>query len=314
MTLRSVDLRLLIVLDAVLKERSVTRAAQRLCISQPAVSSALAKLRHLLNDELFIRVAGGIRPTPRAQDLAAPIHGLLAQLHVAFEPVTFAASTSSQSFTLAVSEHCAALLMPDLIDRLHREAPSMRVHSRPKAEHRTAAELDAGEIDYAIGVFTDVPPRFRQVTLFEDEHVCVMRPDHPLSGRMSLPGFVAAAHLGVAPFPGSDGGASSSIDRTLRQLGHERRVHACVSQLLLTPYVLQRTDLLLTTFRHLVQKLPPFATLHVEELPMTVGPVGLRLLWHPVNDNHPGHQWLRAQIIDICRRFAPGANCYAPSS
>jgi DNA-binding transcriptional LysR family regulator len=298
--LSAIDIKLLLVFEAVMTERSVSRAAQELGMSQPTVSRSLNQLRRLFDDELFIRSPGGVMPTPRASDLAGPIHDVLMRLHRIVEPAGFVPETAIRTFHLAVSDHCSTLILPALEERLRQAAPGIELRIRPKVEPFFADELDAGEIDFALGVIRDLPPRLQHVTLFNESYVCVMRAAHPLAAApLHYGDFVSADHLTVTHV----GDVTQVVDTLLRARGISRRVVLSINQSLLAPVVLARSDLILTTFRHMVERLPAFAGLHVTPVPLDIKPVAIRLVWHGGLARHPAHDWLRRMIVDICAGF-----------
>ncbi len=163
MNLRKFDLKALLVFDAVMTERSTTKASYQLSMSQPAVSSALNRLRYGLEDELFIRGADGMRPTPRALELAAPIRQALTQLSEALEPVEFVPANASRTFTFTMTDHVALLILPTLAKRLEKVAPNIDIRVKPNTNVNAPELLNSGEIDFAIGVFPNPPdPNFSQ--------------------------------------------------------------------------------------------------------------------------------------------------------
>jgi DNA-binding transcriptional LysR family regulator len=297
MNLNAIDLKLLIVFDAVMRERSVSRAAQYVGMSQPAVSNALGKLRHVLNDDLFVRVAGGVRPTPRSQELALPIHDVLTQLQSAFDPVEFAPATASRTFHIAASDHGAILILPDLLERLRSRAPGIQLRVRPKRDHMTLAQLDSGEIDFVLGIFGDLPGRMRHVSLFHDDYVCVMRAGHPLAGRpMTLRDFLTADHLAMTHV----GETAQLFDGLLARRGLERNITMTINQSLLSPMILRRSDLIMTTLARLVSRVSAFDGLHVMPVPLDLEPAEIRLAWPQTLGKHPAHVWMQEQILDVC--------------
>lgn len=300
MNLKAIDIKLLVVFDAIVRERSVTRAAQYVGMSQPAVSSALNRLRHMLDDDLFVRVAGGVRPTPRAQELALPIHDILMQLQSAFDPVEFDPETAARTFRIATSDHCAILILPELQARLRELYPGIQLRVRPKRDHMVVSQLDAGEIDFAIGIMDDLPSRVRRVMLFHDSYVCVMRPTHPLAGStISLENFLATEHIAMT----HAGEASQLFDGRLGKHRMERNIAMTINQSLLGPMILWRSDLIMTTFSHLVSRVPAFDGLHVVPVPIEMSASEICLAWPNSLGKHPAYVWLQQQIVDICSAF-----------
>ena len=286
-----------------MRERSVSRAAQDVGMSQPAVSRALNTLREMLKDELFVRSSGGMTPTAQARDLAPPVREVLARLQAIFESASFVPVASTRTFRLAVSDHCAALILPILEERLRREAPGIKLRIRPRRHLAIAGELDMGEIDLAIGSALDLPSRFKKQFLFSEPYVCVMRQGHPLAGpRLSYDAYMAAEHLAVSHM----GEPLQAVDIHLRKEGTKRRIPITMNQALLAPEVLQRSDLILTTQLNLVRRLSAFKDMHVVPLPVPVEPLPVHLAWHRDLARHAAHEWLRLTITDVCIGMAIG--------
>ena len=301
--LSTIDIRLLLVFEALMRERSVSRAAQEVGMSQPAVSRALNTLREMLKDELFVRSSGGMMPTAHARDLGPPIREVLARLQAIFESANFVPGASTRTFRLAVSDHCAALILPVLGERLRKEAPGIKLRIRPRRHLAVAGELDMGEIDLAIGSALDLPSRIKKQFLFSEPYVCVMRRDHPLAGhRLSYDDYMAAEHVAVSHM----GEPLQAVDIHLRKDGTKRRIPITVNQALLAPEVLQRSDLILTTQLNLVRRLSAFKELHIVPLPVPVEPLAVHLAWHRDLAKHTAHEWLRRTIIDVCAGMAIG--------
>src|SRR5438552_3712214 len=165
------DLNLLIVFDAVTQERSVTRAGGKVGLSQPAVSHALSRLRHMLKDELFIRTPDGMVPTPRSEQLAEPLRRALSDMQLALETETFVPKEARRQFVIAVNNYAAVLLAPPILTASTAVAPGIRLDLRPSGTRDILALLDRGELDLAIGTFDDIGERFASVPILEDSFV-----------------------------------------------------------------------------------------------------------------------------------------------
>src|SRR5580704_7424260 len=185
------DLNLLIVFDAVMQERSVTRAGSRIGLSQPAVSHALNRLRHMLKDELFVRTPEGMVPTPRAEQLAEPLRRALNDMQLALEPETFVPIEANRQFVIAVNNYAAVILAAPLLMAVTAAAPGIRLDLRPTGLRDMSALLDRGELDLAIGTSDDLGERFAGAALFEDTFVVAMRHDHPAARRELTPQALA---------------------------------------------------------------------------------------------------------------------------
>src|SRR4051794_36525007 len=173
--LGAIDLNLLVVFDAVMQERNVTRAGQRLGLSQPAMSHALTRLRHMLKDDLFIRSPKGMLPTPRAEQLALPVRAALDGLQHSLEPTQFIPSNATRSFRVAVDNYSAVVVVGLLAGRITKIAPGVTLEFRPSGTLNIPDLLDRGELDLAIGPFSERGERFSRLMLLRDDFVLVLR-------------------------------------------------------------------------------------------------------------------------------------------
>src|SRR3954453_9623878 len=215
------DLNLLIVFDAVMQERSVTRAGGRIGLSQPAVSHALSRLRHMLKDELFIRTPEGIAPTPRAEQLAEPLRRALNDLQLALEPDTFVPKEASRQFMMAINNYAAVVLAPPLLMAVTAAAPRIRLDLRPTGLRDMSALLDRGELDLAIGTFDEAGERFASAPLLEDSFVVTMRHDHSAPRNpLTPPALATLSYLDIS----SSGEESGFVDEWLATRGLTRSI------------------------------------------------------------------------------------------
>jgi molybdate transport repressor ModE-like protein len=302
--LRNLDLRLLLILDAVLVEGSVTQAARRLGMSQPAVSTALSRLRHILKDDLFTREPGGMRPTPRALDLAVPINQALRQLEAAVQPMEFVPAESTRRFRMAIASHTEMAILPQLVERIHKVAPFLELHAMPKPNPEVARQLDANQIDFAIGAVGKIPDRFQRAFLYDDEFVCVMRSGHPLAKKktLTLAEFAAARHLLVT----STGESSTLLDAVLGKHHQRRSIQITVKHFLAGAQILEETDLVAGWFFRSLGPVLHFAGkgLTIRRLPLP--PIRVEIVWHPGLTAHPAYKWLRNEISAVCEPFRSG--------
>src|SRR3984893_17796968 len=215
------DLNLLIVFDAVMQERNVTRAGDRIGLSQPAVSHALSRLRHMLKDGLFIRTPEGMLPTPRAEQLAEPLRRALNDMQLALEPESFVPSEASRRFEVAANNYAAVVLAPAARIEGVATAPEIRLDLRPSGLRDMPALLDRGEHDLAIGTFDDVGERFARAPLLEDSFVVAMRRDHPaLRRELTAEALARLPYLEIS----SSGEDSHFVDQWLDARGLGRNV------------------------------------------------------------------------------------------
>lgn len=256
---RTLDLNLLRVFDEVMAERNLTRAAEKLAITQPAVSNALRRLREVLGDELVTRRGHGVEPTPRALALWPAVRHALAQLQETLSPGRFDPASAQTTFVLAMADATGATLIPPLIEIVEREAPGVSLRVVPLTTRDPRRLLDDESADMAVGYFpsvlADLTARAQSdnvvahesTRLYDGQYVCVMRADHPLAAvPMTLDLYCAARHLLVS-FSGKPFGF---IDGALAALGRERRIVLTVNQFFTAGRVVATTDLLTAETRN----------------------------------------------------------------
>lgn len=290
--LRRIDLNLLVILDALLSEQHVTRAAQRLHLSQPAVSHALARLRDLLGDPLLVRAGATLVPTPRAMELIAPLAEALAQVQSLLAPNAFDPATAKRTFRLAMSDYGAAIVLPGLIRTLRREAPGIDLQiSHASREGMLDAVLN-GDIDLAAGVFPELPNELRSTPLFEEHYACLVdRNSLSANGVLDLPTYLARPHVLLE----MRGSGTPEIERALTALRERRRVAISLPHWSVAPEFISGTDLILTVAsrglreideRSLVVVAPPF---HIPSFTFV-------LVWHTRRGGDQALNWLNGRI------------------
>ena len=307
---RTLDLNLLRVFDEVMAERNLTRAAEKLAITQPAVSNALRRLREVLGDELVTRRGHGVEPTPRALALWPAVRHALAQLQETLSPGRFDPASAQTTFVLAMADATGATLIPPLIEIVEREAPGVSLRVVPLTTRDPRRLLDDESADMAVGYFpavlADLTARAQSdnvvahesTRLYDSQYVCVMRADHPLAAvPMTLDLYCAARHLLVS-FSGKPFGF---IDGALAALGRERRIVLTVNQFFTAGRVVATTDLLTVLPRHFVGVASVRDELVWRPLPMTLPPVHVDTLWHRRRNHDPAHRWLREAIARAAR-------------
>ncbi len=289
------DLNLLIVFDAVMQERSVTRAGSRIGLSQPAMSHALNRLRYMLKDELFVRTPAGMVPTPRAELLAQPLRNALNEMQLALEPAAFDPAASDRRFTLALNNYAAVVLAPPLVTAALAAAPNVRLDLRPSGTLNIVERLDRGDLDLAVGAGDTPGERFAMLPLLDDRFVMVMRRGHPSSRRALSPAeFAALPHLEVS----SSHEDTSFIDPWLADLGLTRRIALRAPYLSAAPILVQ-SDMVATFSRRIAQEFVRNHPLQICEPPYVSPRVETTLLWHRRLDRQPAHRWLRDLIISV---------------
>ncbi|HEX7967327.1 MAG TPA: LysR family transcriptional regulator [Stellaceae bacterium] len=293
------DLNLLIVFDAVMQERNVTRAGQKVGLSQPAMSHALSRLRYMLKDELFVRTPEGMVPTARAEQLAAPLRRALSDMQLALEPESFIPKQANRRFAIAVNNYGAVVLSPRLVMAAAEAAPSVHLDVRPSGTLDIVDLLDRGELDLAVGDFVDPGERFASGPLLEDPFVLAMRRGHPAVRRkLTAEAFAGLAHLEIS----SSGEDTSFIDRWLAGRGLKRSiVHR--APYLSAARILSQSDMVATLSRRIAEAFTRTDPLQVRELPCPSPHVSIGMLWHRRLENQPAHRWLRGLIEATCKRL-----------
>ena len=307
---RTLDLNLLRVFDEVMAERSLTRAAHNLSLTQPAVSNALRRLRDALGDELVRRSGQGMEPTPRALALWPQVRQALRQLQSAIVPSQFVPVEASHTFVLAMADATAAELMGGLAIRLQQQAPGVSVRVVPLTTRDPRRLLAEGTADLALGYFpavltdltalaqTDEPVNFAHQRLYAGEYVCVMRKGHPLAeAPLTLDNYCAARHLLVS-FSGRPYGY---VDEALSSIGRQRRIVLTVNQFFTAGRVVVNSDLLTVLPWHFVPTTGMADQFVVRQLPLEVPPVHVEALWHARHHDKPAHQWLRQQLLEVAQ-------------
>lgn len=300
MNFRTLDLNLLRVFDVVMTERHVTRAAQRLSMTQPAVSNALRRLREATHEELFIPASTGVTPTAHAQALWPVVRASLLQLQSVFEPQGFDAASDGRQFTLAMADATAALLVPPLVAALQREGASVGLHVVGLNSRDPRDRLEQGEVDLAVGFFPEVAAALaaagdaapmRLDPLYQCAYVCAMRRGHALSapGALTLDAYCAAEHLRVN-FAGRPNGF---VDAALQRLGRRRRVSVSVAHFATAGPVVSRSDLLAVLPRSFVPATGFAATLATAGLPFELPAIDIGMLWHRRHETDGAQRWLR---------------------
>lgn len=301
MNLARVDLNLLLAFEAMMRARSVSRAAATLGLRQPAMSAALARLRRLMGDELFVRAGGEMRPSPKALRLAPGILDALRHLRAALgEAVAFDPATATETFTLALADYGSAVLLPDLARVVGREAPGIGLQVIGYDKEEVGLIIDRGLADLAVGVFPDPPEGAVVRPLFDETFVGVARRGHP----------ALTERLGPEEYAGLDHAlftvrrdAVGAIDAALAALGLGRRVALALPHVLALPSVLATTDLVAALPRRLAAGLgdPRLVTFPI---PLTLAPWRLNMIWNPLARSDGANAWLRAKVEQVASALA----------
>ncbi len=291
---RKLDLNLLQTLEALLVERNVTRAATRLRTTQPALSAQLARLRNMFGDPLLIPGPRGMTPTPRALELAPRLAELMAELQAMVHPPVFDAATAQVDVLFAANEAVQLMLAP-MFSELHAEAPGIRIGAMPVmrlSKPEIERWLATGQLDIVISATRLLPDGLRSRELTSDEFVCVMRHDHPFTGKaLGVDQFCEFEHLFVSPLGGE---FSGDVDTALAQSGRSRRVVGSVPSALVATRVLETSNFVAVYPSSLARR--EGKALRAYPLPVQVDRLSLTMAWHERTHQNPAHQWLRERV------------------
>ncbi|MEO0883624.1 MAG: LysR family transcriptional regulator [Pseudomonadota bacterium] len=300
------DLNLLLVFDAVMRTRNVTRAGFEIGLSQPAVSKALGRLRYHLKDDLFVRSVEGMKATPRALELAGPIRNALLELETALDPTEFNPATSNRTFSIVANDYVTGVLMPTMMDRFMRESPRLNWRFLPTTG-RSLNMLDGQEVDFAMTpiVMADVPDRFGSFEIVSESFAIIMRRGHELAtGDLTLERYASASHL-LVTIRGDDRGY---IDDALESHGLTRRVAMTINHFTVGPPIVAVSNMIQTVPKRLAELYAPVHDLVVRDSPLQ-GPDSLMrfyLIWNKKLATHPAHDWFRRIIKDAAARTTDG--------
>jgi DNA-binding transcriptional LysR family regulator len=296
--IRSVDLNLLAVFDALFDERSVTRAAERLAVTQPTVSGLLKRLRRTFSDQLFLRTSHGILPTPRAEALAGPIKNLLASAQSLVTPEAFDPATAETTIKICGSDYLQYAVISPLIEAVRKVAPKIRVLVAPRPDANALADLfTRGEMDLCISAREVVLPDLTSRLLFRDRYICVVRKNHPLRARkISVKQLCAFDHLLVDPTGTSFSGV---IDTILSKSRHRRRVVMAVPTFHLLFDILRSDDFIAFVPEGLLRKRG--SDLRIFETDLALPAIEVLASWHPRLNGDAQHRWLRELLVKVTR-------------
>ncbi|MEM7569495.1 MAG: LysR family transcriptional regulator [Pseudomonadota bacterium] len=297
MNLNALDLNLLKVFDAVMREGNVTRAADRLGLTQPAVSNAVGRLRGQLKDDLFLRGPGGMHPTPRAEELAGPIRHILSMLEDTLDDAAFDPETSRRTFRLVAVDLGTSVLLARLAAYLGKHAPGVNIRLY-QSRGQSQDMLDKREADFALLPLHGLPARFGRMELEPVDFVVMMRPDHPLAdGELTLERFAECAHI-IISLNGDDRGF---VDDILDQKGLTRRVAMTITNYATAPAIVAASDLIVTAPRRLADIHAPLHGLVVRKPPFRQPARVFQsaLVWHQTYGATPAHDWFRRVIWDL---------------
>ncbi len=302
MNVAAIDLNLLRAFDAILVERSVTAAGARLGLTQPAMSNALARLRAVCGDPLFLRTRDGMQPTPFARAIADPVRQALGLIDAALASRgRFDAATSERMFRFNMSDIGEMVFLPPLLERLQRSAPGVRVEALSVPHEAVEEALASGEVDLALGAVPGLGPAVRSRRLFRDPYLAIMRADHPAIGRrITRRQFAQAAHAVVS----SVGTGHQAVESALAAAGLHRRIALRVPHFMVVPTIVARTDLI-ATLPGRIARIFVAQTGNLKALapPLAIPAADVKVHWHERAAEDGGNRWMRELLFEL---FAEG--------
>jgi len=297
MELSDIDLNQLVLFQLLMVERRVSKVADKLGLTQPAVSNTLAKLRRQFGDDLFVRTPKGMMPTPFAEQLAEPlgyalgmIHGGLNQ-HSRFDP-----ATDKRSVTIGMTDIGEIVFLPALVERLRELAPGVSLTTVRTTATTLRDDMESGKVDLAIGPLPQLKAGFFQRRLFRQRYVCLFRKGHALDRKgLSLADFKAAEHLVIV----SAGTGHGKVDDLIQRAGIERITRLTVPHFVSVGHILRRSDMIATVTERLAESLAEPFDLAFRPHPMDLPEVAINVFWHAKVHRSPAHQWLRGVVFDL---------------
>lgn len=297
--LSSVDLNLLKLFEALVRERSVTQAGLRLGLSQPAASRALGRLRTMLGDRLVVRGKLGLELTPRGEALAGPVAKLLDDARGIVSPDVFDPASATGRITIAAHDHMSLTVLAGLIARFERHAPALSLHIAQPAGDNVRL-IEQGGADLALGIFKELPGSFHRRGLYTDSFVCVARSDHPaVADGLSLERYLSLRHVAVT----ISGVGESAVDVALSARGLTRHVALRVPHFLAGAMLVADSDMILTLPSRLARLLAKRLSLALLDLPLQLAPLAPAMIWHERFHRDPAHVWVRQQLVDVVAPF-----------
>lgn len=305
MNINKIDLNLLIYLDVLLRECNVTRSAQQLNITQPAMSNGLKRLRDLLKDPLLVRTSEGMKPTEKALHLKPIVRKVLLELEEALQPeANFDERTSTRVFRIMASDYAASTLIPSLLNRLRENAPGITLDIMTPSDV-TFHDVEAGKIDMAINRFEELPQSFHQKSVWNDDFVCMMSTENELKDNFTLEGYLAAQHIwvsktgfgvGVGMDP-TDVQKLGWVDEALQAINKTRTIRVFTRSYHTAMHLSQEKDLIATLPRKVAMVNKKNPDVIILEPPFTIPPIELKMIWSPLLHHDASHNWFRKQVI-----------------
>lgn len=311
MQLNRIDLNLLVYLDALLRERNVTQAAQQLNLSQPAMSNGLRRLRTLFDDPLLVRTSDGMTPTERALELEPLVRDVLMNIEQAVQPRTaFEPEQASRVFRIMASDYAESTLLPAVLGKLRVLAPGLTLDIMTPSDV-SFLDVERGKVDMVINRFDSMPQSFHQIHLWNDSFSCLLSPENPVLEDFSLENYLQAKHIwvsktgmgvGVGVDP-DDVQRLGWVDAALAKIGKKRQIRVFTRHYQAAMTLAEQNDLIVTlpTRAALLKRNNPRVVLR--EPPLAIPPLQLKMAWSPLLQHNPANRWLRKLIADTAREL-----------
>lgn len=301
MNVKNIDIKLLRCFEALMDERSVSRAAERMHVSQPAMSHALARLRRQFNDPLLLRARREMVPTRRALAVRETVLRLLLEAeHLFLRAETFRPATSRMKFVITAPEYVEHVLAPRLMSRLQREAPGVSLEIRVPDPDRATEWLEKGEVDFRLGWLRTPPPTLRSQLLFRDGFVCLARKGHPqIRGGITRERYLSLPHVRSRFVRNSTSGRV--IDEVAAAHGGKLNVAVLMQNVFTVFHVVAHSDLIATVPSRLVQGVAGQLPLQVLEPPLSIPDIRISLFWHERTHQEAPHRWFRQLLTDTAK-------------
>lgn len=311
MKVNRIDLNLLVYLDALLRERNVTQAANQLNLSQPAMSNGLRRLRELFNDPLLVRTSEGMTPTERALELEPVVREVLSKIDQAVQPRgEFEAGTAQRVFRIMASDYAESTLFPSVLGKLRTQAPGLTLDIMTPSDV-SFLDVERGKVDMVINRFDSMPQSFHQIHLWDDSFTCVLSPENPVLKDFTLENYLQANHVwvsktgmgvGVGVDP-SDVQRLGWVDAALNRLGKKRQIRVFTRHYQAAMTLAEQNDLIVTLPTRAAQLKLNNPRVVLREPPLEIPPLELKMAWSPLLQHNPANKWLRKLIVDTAREL-----------
>lgn len=311
MNINRIDLNLLVYLDALLRERNVTQAANQLNLSQPAMSNGLRRLRELFDDPLLVRTSEGMTPTERALELEPVVREVLSKIDHAVQPRSaFEPDSAHRVFRIMASDYAESTLLPSVLGKLRTLAPGLTLDIMTPSDV-SFLDVERGKVDMVINRFDTMPQSFHQIHLWDDSFTCVLSPENPLLEEFTLENYLKANHVwvsktgmgvGVGVDPG-DVQRLGWVDVALNKLGKKRQIRVFTRHYQAAMTLAEQNDLIVTLPTRAAQLKRNNPRVVLREPPLEIPPLELKMAWSPLLQHNPANKWLRKLIADTAREL-----------